>query len=92
MTSFKLMEEETCTINFLFFLTRVFSFFSAKAKMSGAGGPSNFLGTRVMLTSLTEIRYSGTLHEIREPPYGSCITLANVISYGSEGRKGRVRI
>ncbi|KAJ4158100.1 uncharacterized protein LMH87_008642 [Akanthomyces muscarius] len=48
---------------------------------------SEFLGSRISLISKSDIRYVGTLHEINSEE--STVSLENVRSFGSEGRKGR---
>ncbi|KAL2214200.1 hypothetical protein CC79DRAFT_115731 [Sarocladium strictum] len=47
---------------------------------------SGFLGSRISLISKSDIRYVGTLHEINSDE--STVSLENVRSFGSEGRKG----
>ncbi|KAK3320670.1 Scd6-like Sm domain-containing protein [Cercophora scortea] len=47
---------------------------------------SEFLGARISLISRSDIRYVGTLHEINSDD--STVSLENVRSYGTEGRKG----
>ncbi|EGX94220.1 G2/M phase checkpoint control protein Sum2, putative [Cordyceps militaris CM01] len=48
---------------------------------------SGFLGSRISLISKSDIRYVGTLHEINSEE--STVSLENVRSFGTEGRKGR---
>ncbi|CAK7268021.1 hypothetical protein SEPCBS57363_002892 [Sporothrix epigloea] len=48
---------------------------------------SEFLGARISLISRSDIRYSGVLHSINSED--STVSLENVISYGTEGRKGK---
>ncbi|QUC16464.1 uncharacterized protein UV8b_00705 [Ustilaginoidea virens] len=48
---------------------------------------SEFLGSRISLISKSDIRYVGTLHEINSDD--STVSLENVRSYGTEGRRGR---
>ncbi|CAK7264525.1 hypothetical protein SEPCBS119000_001041 [Sporothrix epigloea] len=48
---------------------------------------SEFLGARISLISKSDIRYSGVLHSINSED--STVSLENVISYGTEGRKGK---
>ncbi|KAM0665156.1 hypothetical protein MY8738_002423 [Beauveria namnaoensis] len=48
---------------------------------------SEFLGSRISLISKSDIRYVGTLHEINSEE--STVSLENVRSFGTEGRKGR---
>ncbi|KAI0395016.1 Scd6-like Sm domain-containing protein [Xylariaceae sp. FL0594] len=47
---------------------------------------SEFLGARISLISKSDIRYSGILHEINSED--STVSLQNVRSYGTEGRRG----
>ncbi|KAF4770004.1 hypothetical protein HAV15_011753 [Penicillium sp. str.  len=47
---------------------------------------NHLIGQRFNLISKSDIRYVGTLHEIN--PEASTIALENVMSYGSEGRRG----
>ncbi|KMP04070.1 hypothetical protein CIRG_03761 [Coccidioides immitis RMSCC 2394] len=47
---------------------------------------NHFIGRRFNLISKSDIRYVGTLHEIN--PEASTIALENVISHGTEGRRG----
>ncbi|KAI1095351.1 Scd6-like Sm domain-containing protein [Rostrohypoxylon terebratum] len=47
---------------------------------------SEFLGSRISLISKSDIRYSGILHEINSEE--STVSLENVASFGTEGRKG----
>ncbi|KAI1084025.1 Scd6-like Sm domain-containing protein [Whalleya microplaca] len=47
---------------------------------------SEFLGSRISLISKSDIRYSGVLHEINSEE--STVSLENVKSFGTEGRKG----
>ncbi|KAI8625440.1 Scd6-like Sm domain-containing protein [Xylariaceae sp. FL1651] len=47
---------------------------------------SEFLGSRISLISKSDIRYSGVLHEINSEE--STVSLENVKSYGTEGRRG----
>ncbi|WEW55854.1 hypothetical protein PRK78_001287 [Emydomyces testavorans] len=47
---------------------------------------NHFIGRRFSLISKSDIRYVGTLHEIN--PEASTIALENVISHGTEGRRG----
>ncbi|KAK2832021.1 hypothetical protein FQN49_006930, partial [Arthroderma sp. PD_2] len=47
---------------------------------------NNFIGRRFNLVSMSDIRYVGTLHDIN--PEASTIALENVISHGTEGRRG----
>ncbi|KAG8163161.1 hypothetical protein KVR01_007639 [Diaporthe batatas] len=47
---------------------------------------SDFLGARISLISKSDIRYVGTLYEINSNE--STVSLENVRSHGSEGRKG----
>ncbi|ODH27029.1 hypothetical protein ACO22_04316 [Paracoccidioides brasiliensis] len=47
---------------------------------------NHFIGQRFNLISKSDIRYVGTLHEIN--PEDSTIALENVISHGTEGRRG----
>ncbi|KAK0634970.1 Scd6-like Sm domain-containing protein [Bombardia bombarda] len=47
---------------------------------------SEFLGSRISLISRSDIRYVGTLHDINSDD--STVSLENVRSFGSEGRKG----
>ncbi|KJR86561.1 uncharacterized protein SPSK_02839 [Sporothrix schenckii 1099-18] len=48
---------------------------------------SDFLGARISLISKSDIRYSGILHSISSED--STVSLENVVSYGTEGRKGK---
>ncbi|PHH92588.1 hypothetical protein CDD83_6649 [Cordyceps sp. RAO-2017] len=48
---------------------------------------SEFLGSRISLISKSDIRYVGTLHEINSDE--STVSLENVRSFGTEGRRGR---
>lgn len=48
---------------------------------------SEFLGSRISLISKSDIRYSGVLHEINSEE--STVSLENVKSYGTEGRRGK---
>ncbi|KAK2598133.1 hypothetical protein QQS21_005765 [Conoideocrella luteorostrata] len=48
---------------------------------------SEFLGSRISLISKSDIRYIGTLHEINSDE--STVSLENVRSFGTEGRRGR---
>ncbi|KFA79021.1 hypothetical protein S40288_00586 [Stachybotrys chartarum IBT 40288] len=45
------------------------------------------IGSRISLISKSDIRYVGTLHEINSDD--STVSLENVRSYGTEGRRGR---
>jgi protein LSM14 len=47
---------------------------------------SEFLGSRISLISKSDIRYVGTLHEINSDE--STVSLENVRSFGTEGRRG----
>ncbi|QSS60460.1 G2/M phase checkpoint control protein Sum2 [Histoplasma capsulatum] len=47
---------------------------------------NHFIGQRFNLISKSDIRYVGTLHEIN--PEDSTIALENVVSHGTEGRRG----
>ncbi|KXX82315.1 Protein sum2 [Madurella mycetomatis] len=47
---------------------------------------SEFLGSRISLISRSDIRYVGTLHSINSDD--STVSLENVRSFGTEGRKG----
>ncbi|KAJ5418759.1 uncharacterized protein N7487_002309 [Penicillium crustosum] len=47
---------------------------------------NHLIGQRFNLISKSDIRYVGTLHEIN--PEASTIALENVMSFGSEGRRG----
>ncbi|KAI1905561.1 hypothetical protein LOZ39_006818 [Ophidiomyces ophidiicola] len=47
---------------------------------------NHFIGRRFNLISKSDIRYVGTLHEIN--PEASTIALENVVSHGTEGRRG----
>ncbi|KAL3438058.1 Scd6-like Sm domain-containing protein [Aspergillus tetrazonus] len=47
---------------------------------------NHLIGQRFNLISKSDIRYVGTLHEIN--PEASTIALQNVVSYGTEGRRG----
>ncbi|KAL2006038.1 hypothetical protein VTN00DRAFT_9692 [Thermoascus crustaceus] len=47
---------------------------------------NHLIGQRFNLISKSDIRYVGTLHEIN--PEASTIALENVVSYGTEGRRG----
>ncbi|KAK1761201.1 Scd6-like Sm domain-containing protein [Echria macrotheca] len=47
---------------------------------------SEFLGSRISLISRSDIRYVGTLHQINSDD--STVSLENVTSFGTEGRKG----
>ncbi|KAJ5702699.1 hypothetical protein N7488_010247 [Penicillium malachiteum] len=47
---------------------------------------NHLIGQRFNLISKSDIRYVGTLHEIN--PEASTIALENVMSYGTEGRRG----
>ncbi|EOO03645.1 putative g2 m phase checkpoint control protein [Phaeoacremonium minimum UCRPA7] len=49
---------------------------------------SEFLGARISLISKSDIRYVGILHEINSSD--STVSLENVRSFGTEGRKGDV--
>ncbi|PFH57528.1 hypothetical protein XA68_14896 [Ophiocordyceps unilateralis] len=49
---------------------------------------SEFLGSRISLISKSDIRYVGTLHEINSDE--STVSLENVRSFGTEGRRGSV--
>ncbi|RCH86698.1 hypothetical protein CU098_006863 [Rhizopus stolonifer] len=46
----------------------------------------NYIGSKISLISLSDIRYVGILHNIN--PVESTVALQNVKSYGTEGRKG----
>ena len=48
---------------------------------------SEFIGSRISLVSKSDIRYVGTLHEIDS--VSSTVALENVISFGTEGRRGK---
>ncbi|KAL8365113.1 hypothetical protein RB595_004094 [Gaeumannomyces hyphopodioides] len=48
---------------------------------------SEFLGSRISLISKSDIRYVGVLHEINSEE--STVSLENVKSFGTEGRKGK---
>ncbi|KAK0740715.1 Scd6-like Sm domain-containing protein [Schizothecium vesticola] len=47
---------------------------------------SEFIGARISLISVSDIRYAGILHEINSEE--STVSLQNVKSFGSEGRRG----
>ncbi|KAI0018238.1 Scd6-like Sm domain-containing protein [Xylariomycetidae sp. FL0641] len=47
---------------------------------------SEFLGSRISLISKSDIRYTGVLHEINSAE--STVSLENVKSFGTEGRRG----
>jgi protein LSM14 len=47
---------------------------------------NHLIGQRFNLISKSDIRYVGTLHEIN--PEASTIALENVVSFGTEGRRG----
>lgn len=47
---------------------------------------SQYIGKSISLISNSDIRYVGTLHEINSE--NSTVSLRNVRSYGTEGRKG----
>ncbi|KAF2204372.1 hypothetical protein GQ43DRAFT_429053 [Delitschia confertaspora ATCC 74209] len=47
---------------------------------------SEFIGSRISLISKSDIRYVGTLVEINSE--ASTVSLENVLSYGTEGRRG----
>ncbi|KAL4989363.1 Lsm14 N-terminal [Aspergillus falconensis] len=47
---------------------------------------NHLIGQRFNLISKSDIRYVGTLHEIN--PEASTIALQNVVSFGTEGRRG----
>ncbi|KAJ5902130.1 hypothetical protein N7495_002658 [Penicillium taxi] len=47
---------------------------------------NHLIGQRFILISKSDVRYVGTLHEIN--PEASTIALENVMSYGTEGRRG----
>ncbi|KAJ6145473.1 Scd6-like Sm domain-containing protein [Penicillium chermesinum] len=49
---------------------------------------NHLIGQRFNLISKSDIRYVGTLHEIN--PEASTIALENVVSFGTEGRRGNV--
>ncbi|KAL1864838.1 hypothetical protein VTK73DRAFT_5618 [Phialemonium thermophilum] len=48
---------------------------------------AEFIGSRISLISRSDIRYVGLLHEINSDE--STVSLENVKSFGTEGRKGR---
>ncbi|EIT77592.1 G2/M phase checkpoint control protein Sum2 [Aspergillus flavus] len=48
---------------------------------------NHLIGQRFNLISKSDIRYVGTLHEIN--PEASTIALENVVSFGTEGRRGK---
>ncbi|CEN62654.1 Putative G2/M phase checkpoint control protein Sum2 [Aspergillus calidoustus] len=48
---------------------------------------NHLIGQRFNLISKSDIRYVGTLHEIN--PEASTIALQNVVSFGTEGRRGK---
>ncbi|KAL4875328.1 Scd6-like Sm domain-containing protein [Aspergillus karnatakaensis] len=50
---------------------------------------NHLIGQRFNLISKSDIRYVGTLHEIN--PEASTIALQNVVSFGTEGRRGGTR-
>ncbi|BFZ55511.1 hypothetical protein PYCC9005_002552 [Savitreella phatthalungensis] len=47
---------------------------------------ADYIGSRLSLISKSDIRYVGVLHEIDS--VNSTVSLENVVSYGTEGRKG----
>jgi protein LSM14 len=49
------------------------------------GDPGDYIGSKISLISRSEIRYEGILHSINN--VDSSLTLQNVKSYGTEGRK-----
>lgn len=54
--------------------------------MSEASSTTPYIGSRISLISKSEIRYEGTLHTI--DPSQHTVSLSNVKSFGTEGRKG----
>ena len=49
------------------------------------GDPGDYIGSKISLISKSEIRYEGILHDINNND--SSLTVQNVKSYGTEGRK-----
>ena len=47
---------------------------------------ADYVGARLSLISKSDIRYVGVLHEIDSA--NSTVSLENVVSFGTEGRKG----
>jgi protein LSM14 len=47
---------------------------------------TEFIGCRISLISKSDIRYQGTLHDINAAE--STVSLENVMSFGTEGRRG----